>query len=119
MKKFLAKATMLAKMAAVRLNRPMATAEKKDIKSLEASIRAVAMLHKVVPILQTAQVLHHKTPIASRGILLGEKSTGGEELTVETCAKKPLERYHNLHEHEWRVLKPGMERDTRHLRWRK
>ncbi|KAK1443689.1 hypothetical protein BgAZ_205650 [Babesia gibsoni] len=119
MEKFLAKATMLAKMAAVRLNKPMVTTEKKDVKSLEASIRAAAMLHKMVPILQIAQVLHYKSPIPSRGKLLGGQGDGHSQPSVDSAAKKPMERIHNLHEQEWRILKPGMERETKHLRWRK
>lgn len=119
MEKFIAKATILAKMAAMRLNKPIATASKKDEKSLEASIRAVAMLQKIIPILQTAQVFYHKSLIPSRGRLLGSDATGAETVSAENAVKKPMERLHNLHEQEWRILRPGMERDTRHLRWRK
>ncbi|GIX63277.1 NADH-cytochrome b5 reductase [Babesia caballi] len=108
-------------MAALRLNRPMAVEGKTDAKSLEASIRAAALLQRVVPILEMAQVLHHKSPVASVGRIVGGDNGAGVSNGGEPALgrRKPLERFHNVHEQEWRVLRPGMERETRHLRWRK
>ncbi|GFE54869.1 ribose-phosphate pyrophosphokinase, putative [Babesia ovis] len=121
MKKFIAKATILARMAAMRLNRPLAVEGRNDEKSLEASIMAVSLLKKGVGIMETAQAIHHKSPVASVGRLVGAADAqvaDGSDNTRNGIAK-PIERVHNLHEQEWRVLKPGKERETRHLRWRK
>ncbi|KAG6440141.1 hypothetical protein BBOV_II005805 [Babesia bovis T2Bo] len=123
MKKFIAKATILARMAAMRLNRPLATKTRTDEKSLEASIRAVDLLKRFVDILEIAQVIHHKTLIPSIGKLVGatedEIAKAGNNAKQNQGILKPIERIHNLHEEEWRILKPGKERETRHLRWRK
>ncbi|CDR94130.1 hypothetical protein BBBOND_0104390 [Babesia bigemina] len=122
MRKFLAKATILARMAAIRLNRPLAAAGKDDKMSLETSLRATALLHKVVPILETAQVLNHKRPVASVGRAncdVGAEATGGTSGIPTQVKLKPIEKCHNVREQEWRVLRPGKERETRHLRWRK
>ncbi|ORM41726.1 uncharacterized protein BXIN_2778 [Babesia sp. Xinjiang] len=120
MQKFVAKATILAKMAAMRLNRPMAVEGKTDAKSLESSIRAVAMLQKMTALLETAQAIHHKSPVVSVGRIIGAAGDQTDnEAKSKSGIKKPIERLHNLHEQEWRIMKPGKERETRHLRWRK
>ncbi|GBE60664.1 NADH-cytochrome b5 reductase, putative [Babesia ovata] len=110
-------------MAAIRLNRPLAAAGKDDRMSLETSLRATALLQKVVPILETAQVLHHKRPVASVGRLscdVGAEKLSNDKSGAPAQGKaKAIERLHNIREQEWRVLRPGMERETRHLRWRK
>lgn len=104
--KFIAKAIVLSKLVKLRLSQPMLKGSVEDSnKSLSVSIKAVSFLSKIVPILKLSQALSNKSLISST-VSKGSKKIG----TV---------RLHNKEEQIWRVLRPGYEKQTKHLRWRK
>ncbi|XP_952173.1 NADH-cytochrome b5 reductase, putative [Theileria annulata] len=104
--RFVAKAIVLSKLVKLRLAQPMLKGSVEDSnKSLSVSVKAVSFLTKIVPILKLAQALSNKSLVSST-VSKGTKKVG----TV---------RLHNKEEQIWRVLRPGYEKQTKHLRWRK
>lgn len=104
--KFIVKSTVLAKLVKLRLSQHILKDGVNDSKkSLEVAIRATGILSRIVPILKIAQSLANKPVISSTG--------------TSTPGKLGTTKFHNKEEPVWRILKPGFERETKHLRWRK
>ncbi|BAM40270.1 NADH-cytochrome b5 reductase [Theileria orientalis strain Shintoku] len=104
--RFVAKAIVLSKLVKLRLAQPLLKGSVEDSnRSMSASIKAVGFLSKIVPILKMSQAWANKSPVSST--------------TALGARKKGSVRLHNREEQVWRVLRPGRERETKHLRWRK
>ncbi|UKK01980.2 NADH-cytochrome b5 reductase [Theileria orientalis] len=106
LQKFVAKAIVLSKLVKLRMAQPLLKGSVEDSnRSMSASIKAVGFLSKIVPILKMSQAWANKSVVSSTATM-GTKKTGSVRL-------------HNREEQIWRVLRPGRERETKHLRWRK
>ncbi|UKJ90484.2 NADH-cytochrome b5 reductase [Theileria orientalis] len=104
--RFVAKAIVLSKLVKLRLAQPLLKGSLEDSnRSMSASVKAVGFLSKIVPILKMSQAWANKSVVSSTATM-GSKKTGSVRL-------------HNREDQVWRVLRPGRERETKHLRWRK
>ncbi|KAK2195557.1 hypothetical protein BdWA1_003233 [Babesia duncani] len=101
---FIVKCTMLARLAKMRLEQPMINSEG-ETKTLQIAFKAAGMLTRIVPILKFAQFISNVPSVATKGRVIGHEIG--------------RVRLHNKSDPLWRVLQPGNERATKHLRWRK
>ncbi|AFZ79481.1 hypothetical protein BEWA_023300 [Theileria equi strain WA] len=104
--KCIVKSTVLAKLVKLRLSQHILHDGVDNSKrSLEVAVRAASLLSRIVPVLKIAQSLANKPVLSSTG--------------TSVNSKLGTTRFHNREENVWRLLKPGFEKETKHLKWRK